>query len=147
MRVALFTDTYSPQINGVARTLARLSRHLSERGHSVALVTPRIERDDPPDEVAALHIQLPGWRLPFYPELRLARMLDGNSAARLSAFAPDLVHVATEFTLGWSGLQWAQQHDVPVVSSFHTDFPAYVGAYGAASLEAFTWRYLKGFHA
>jgi glycosyltransferase involved in cell wall biosynthesis len=147
MRVALFTDTYLPQINGVARTLARLSRHLSERGHALALITPRMERDDAPDSAATLHIRLPGWRLPFYPELRLGRMLDGNSADRLSAFAPDLVHVATEFTLGWSGLQWAQNNDVPVVSSFHTDFAAYAGAYGAAGLEAFAWRYLRSFHA
>jgi glycosyltransferase involved in cell wall biosynthesis len=88
-----------------------------------------------------------GWRLPFYPELRLPRPLHSAAGARLRAFAPDLVHVATEFTLGWSGLQWAQQHGIPVVSSFHTDFAAYVSAYGVSGLEAFTWRFLRTFHA
>jgi glycosyltransferase involved in cell wall biosynthesis len=147
MRIALFTDTYSPQVNGVARTLARLAGHLSERGHAVALITPADTRSDASDAFSTLHMRLPGIRLPFYPELRLVRPLNASESSRLRAFAPHIVHVATEFTLGWSGVQWAQQHDVPLVSSFHTDFAAYLTAYGGPGLEAVAWRFLRGFHA
>lgn len=146
MRIALFTDTYLPQINGVARTLARLTQHAAERGHAVAVISPHTGVE-PAADSAALHIQIPSVRFPFYPELRLARLIDRRSAAQIETFAPDVVHVATEFTLGWSGVSWANDHGIPMVSSFHTDFPAYLSSYGFGGLEPLAWSYLRGFHA
>lgn len=144
MRIALFTDTYKPQINGVARTLERLVDHASDRGHEVALVAPSAGPQAPGRN--ALEIRIAGFALPFYRELKLARMLSADEGRRLAAFAPDVVHVATEFTIGWSGLLWSQQRAVPVVSSFHTNFAAYVGAYGWPALERTTWNFLRAFH-
>jgi len=144
MRIALFTDTYAPQVNGVARTLQRLLRHCSAAGHEVALVTPQVSPDV--EDAAAMHIQLPALPLPFYPELSLARLLDGASARRIRAFAPDVIHCATEFTVGWSGAILAAQAQVPLLTSYHTNFAQYVGAYGFAALENAAWTYLRRFH-
>jgi glycosyltransferase involved in cell wall biosynthesis len=144
MRLALFTDTYPPQVNGVAKTLGRLVWHLRARGDSVALVTPRVPGAQPPD--VDLHLDPPSLAVPFYPELRLALPLVPAAAKRLRAFAPHVVHVATEFTLGWSGVNWAESNGVPLVSSFHTDFPAYLAGYGFGGLERRAWDYLRAFH-
>ena len=145
MRVALFTDTYWPQVNGVARTLERLVDHIAVRGGRVALISPRIGRRRA--RAPEIHIRLPGVRVPFYPELRMARPLVRRELAALEHFAPDIVHLATEFTVGWSGLRWAARHHVPVVSSFHTDFPAYLHGYGLGLLARPLWAYLRAFHA
>lgn len=143
MRIALFTDTYLPQVNGVSRTLARLVDHATARGHDVALVTPR-DRDR---DGRRAFLELASMRVPFYPELRLAVPMDPWSARRLDAYRPDVVHVATEFTTGWSGLTYARGKRVPVISSFHTDLPAYLTGYGFGGLEQAAWSWLRSFHA
>lgn len=145
MRIALFTDTFQPQINGVARTLARWLTWATAQGHQVAVISPSIPRRIRNDAVL-LHIELPSMAVPFYSELRLGVPLDPWNARRLHAFAPDLVHVATEFPVGRSGLTWAQNEQVPLVTSFHTDFAAYLAGYGLGGFEAHAWRYLRNFH-
>lgn len=145
MRIALFTDTFPPTVNGVARTLGRLVRHGVERGHQVAVISTRVSRD--PWEHATHHHQLPGVPMPVYPELQIARPLDRAGKRLLTAFHPDLAHVATESTVGWSGRRWARKRGVPLVSSFHTDFPAYLAGYGFGGLEKPVWRGLKAFHS
>lgn len=144
MRIALFADTFQPQINGVARTLARWLIWATAQGHQVAVVSPSIPRRT--RNHALLHIELPSIPVPFYNELRLGVPLDPWNARRLRRFAPDLVHVATEFPVGRSGLTWAQNEHVPLVTSFHTDFAAYLGGYGLGGFEAHAWRYLRNFH-
>lgn len=144
LRLALFSDTYVPQLNGAARTLRRLVHHLQARGGQVALVTPHVGASEP---CAALHLQLPGVPVPRYPELQLAHGLGAAGAARLRAFAPDLVHVATEFGVGWSGVRWARRHGVPLVSSLHTHFPTYAAHYGLGILRQPLWEYMRRFHA
>lgn len=165
LRIALFTDTYPPQVNGVSRTLARLARHGVEAGHSLLVVAPQavgngIGRVHAPDLatvrdpvagsdtwVGGPTIALPSLHVPFYPELRLGLPLSLGLSERLRSFAPELVHVATEFTVGWLGVRWALDRGVPLVSSFHTDFAAYLAAYGLSGLESPAWSYLRGFHA
>lgn len=145
MRIALFTDTYPQDVNGVARTLGMLVGHAAHHGHEVALVTPRVSAERA--EGSSLHRQLPGIPIPIYPELQLARGLDGEGRRRLREFAPQVVHVATESTVGFSGRTWAQRHGVPLITSFHTNFPAYLRGYGMGALEPLVWRYLRWFHA
>ena len=145
MKIALFTDTYLPTVNGVARTLGHLVSHARRRGHELALVSSRVSPEPAPD--TAFHHQLPGVPLPMYPELQLARPLDREGKNRLDDFGPDLVHVATEATVGWSGRAWAKRRGVPLVTSFHTDWPAYMAGYGFGGLETTAWRGLQTFHA
>lgn len=144
MRIALFAETFAPQVNGVARTLARLVAHLRLRGHEVALVTPRLAAHAAAD--TALHVQLPALPAPFYPEIRLGRSLDRASALRLATFAPDLVHVTGEAFVGWSGRRWALEQGVPLVTSFHTDIPTYLADYGFRVLEKQAWAFFRRLH-
>lgn len=144
MKIALFTDTYLPEVNGVARTLGRLVAHAAERGHQVGLVTPRVSRQ--PAAHAAFHHQLFGVPVPVYPELKLARPLDGAGRRVLEAFRPDLIHVATESTVGASGARWAIRSGIPLVTSFHTNFADYLAGYGLGWAEGWVWNHLRGFH-
>lgn len=144
VKIGLFTDTYPRDVNGVARTLGILVEHARARGHQVALVTPRVSPEPAPD--AEHHRQLPGIPVPMYPELQLARGMDRRGKRMLRAFAPDLVHVATESTVGLSGRLWAVRRGIPLVTSYHTNFPAYLHDYHMGALEPWIWRYLRWFH-
>lgn len=145
MRIALFTDTYPPTINGVARTLQRLVAHADASGHEVFLVTPKLEGGV--EDHAVYHHRLPGVVFPIYPELKVCRPLDRRGQALLKAFAPEIVHVATEGPIGRSGRRWAQRNEAPLVTSFHTNFPDYLSGYGLGMLKGTVWRTLRRFHA
>ena len=145
MRIALFTDQYAPQVSGLTLTLSRLVNRASELGHEVALISPRIGPTDAPG--TSLHLQLGGIPAPIYPEILMARPLDPQGARLLTEFQPDLVHVATEFIVGWSGVQWALRRGLPLVTSFHTNFPAFLSGYGMTPLNGLVWRYLRWLHA
>lgn len=144
MKIALITDTYADDVNGVARTLARLVEHAAGRGHEVALVTTRVSPG--PAEHAVVHCQMPGIPVPMYPELQLAAGIGRRGRRTLADFAPDIVHVATESSVGLSGRRWALRNRVPLVTSFHTNFPAYLHDYRLGLVEPLLWRYLRWFH-
>lgn len=145
MRIALFTDQYAPQVSGVTLTLSRLVERAAQLGHEVALVSPKVSPADAPG--TRLHIQLGGIPAPIYPEILMARPLDPPGARLLDEFRPDLAHVATEFIVGWSGVQWALRRGLPLVTSFHTNFPAFLSGYGMTPLHGLVWRYLRWLHA
>jgi glycosyltransferase involved in cell wall biosynthesis len=84
--------------------------------------------------------------LPFYKELHLPRPPFGRVHRAIAAFRPDIVHIATEATLGWSLLRYSLKRGVPVVSSFHTNFDQYSGHYGVGWAKGLIWRYLRWFH-
>lgn len=142
MRISLVTETYFPQINGVSRTLGQLVRVLEQSGDTVQLIHPDYRQ--PPHQP---HDHLvPSIRPPFYPELHLPRPPFGHVRRALDAFRPDLVHVATEATLGLAILNHARRRGIPVVSSFHTNFDQYAGHYRVGFVRAAVHRYLRWFH-
>ena len=147
LRVALVTDTFPPEINGVAMTLGRLADGLRERGHRLQLVRPRQAADDTAataDDFSETLVA--GMPLPRYPELRLG-LPAGRQLQRLwSADRPDIVHLATEGPLGWSALAAARRLGVPVSSAFHTNFDAYSRHYGLGWMKGLITRYLRRFH-
>lgn len=143
MRLALFTDTYLPQLNGVSRTLARLVGHLDRRGHEVFLISPEVGEAAPH---TTYHHRLGGVPVPVYPELLLTRFLDRKGKRLLEAFDPHVVHCATESTVGWSGRRWALKTGRPLVTSFHTNFPDYAREYGMGLLTPLAWSLLRRFH-
>jgi phosphatidylinositol alpha 1,6-mannosyltransferase len=142
VRLALFTDTYSPQVNGVARTLDRLATALRERGGEVLVFTT----DDPAAGADEQVVRIPGRAFPAYPQLRLSWPRQSAVVARLRAFAPTLVHSATEFGVGLAGRRAARALGVPFVSSYHTSFTAYAAHYGLGMLARPGWSYLRWFH-
>ncbi len=147
LRVCIVTETYPPEVNGVAMTIGHLVTGLLGRGHSVQLIRPRQGRHDLPRRDGALEVvPQPGIAIPFYRELRLGLPV-GHALARLwRQTIPDLVHVVTEGPLGRSALQAARRLKLPVSSSFHTNFHSYSRHYGVGVLALSIVAYLRRFH-
>ncbi len=146
LRISLVTETYFPQVNGVSRTLDQLVRHCSERGDRIQLLLPSYDQNSTP---LSAHVEKREWwslPLPFYREVVLPMVTVGMVERALSDFRPDLVHIATEGPLGWASLRAAKRMKVPIVSSYHTNFPQYLQTYNARFLEPICWRYLRWFH-
>ena len=143
MRIALVTDTCAPQVNGVSTVLRRMAAALIDARHAVALVGPEYPGEMPDEEDT---LRVPSMAFPPYPAIRLSLPAFGRVARFLDRFRPDLVHVATEGPLGLAGRRYARRRRVPLVTSYHTDFPRYCRHYGVPTLEPIVWRFLTWFH-
>lgn len=141
LRLAIVTETYPPEVNGVAATIACCVEGLRARQHQVQLVRPRQERGE-----ASRDVLLRGLPIPRYPHLKMG--LPATRALRRlwTLERPDLVHVVTEGPLGWSALQAARQLRLPVSSDFRTNFHAYGQHYGLGWLQRPLMAYLRKFH-
>lgn len=131
MRIAIATDAWLPQVNGVVRTLSATIVSLDQRGYDVELITP--ER--------FFTVPMPGYasiRLAVAPRFNVRRMLD--------TFRPDIVHVSTEGPIGWSARGWCVSREVPFTTAFHTRFPDYAAVRTGISAERF-WPIMRRFHA
>lgn len=147
LRIALVTETWPPEINGVAMTLKRNVDGLIERGHAVQLIRPRQTRDDSPHSAPGLEELLSrGLRLPRYEGLKLGLPARTRLARAWSRQRPDLVHVATEGPLGWTAVTAANKLRLPVTSDFHTHFDHYSAHYGVGWLRQPVAAYLRRFH-
>lgn len=143
--VALITETFAPEINGVANTLDRLVDGLRERGHRLQLVRPRQATDQ--ERKSDEHLILTrGWPLPGYAGLQWGQSARHKLLSRWRKNRPDVLYIATEGPLGWSALQAARRLKIPVVSGFHTNFQQYTGHYGAGVLTRLVTNYLRWFH-
>jgi len=142
LRLALFTDTYAPQVNGVARTLERLASVIVARGGSVRVFTAHDPEASAPGHVE----QFPSRSFWAYPQLRLAWPRQRQVRAALAEYAPTLVHAATEFGVGLAGRRAARELGIPFVSSYHTSFAAYAEHYGLGALARPGWRFMRWFH-
>lgn len=131
MRIAIVTDAWTPQVNGVVRSLQSLTVELWRLGHHVVVVEPSQFQTVP---------------LPGYSEIRLALRPDRRMAATLDAFSPEAIHIATEGPLGWSARRYCNQRLRPFTSAFHTLFPEYVRARYGVPL-ALGYGLLRRFHA
>lgn len=144
LRLLLVTETYPPELNGVAMTLSRLVRGLRERGHWVGLARPRQEQDR--IGAAADTWLLHGLPIPNYPGLRLGLPAYFRLCRLIREQRPDLVHVATEGPLGWSALWAAKSLGLPVSSGYHTHFDQYSGHYGLNWLMPVVSAWLDALH-
>ncbi len=147
LRIAVVTETYPPEVNGVAGTIARVVEGLRERGHELQLIRPR----QGPDDVARVQegfaeMLMRGLPIPRYPELKMGLPAKRALVRRWSFERPDVVHLATEGPLGWSALQAARHLRLPVVSEFRTNFHAYSQHYGVGWLRHPILAYLRKFH-
>ena len=147
MKLTIVTETFPPEINGVAMTFGHIARELGRRGHQVTVCHPR--RSDLSNGTAHPEfdqVPLPGMPIPGYPLLRLGLPAGGRLRRRWRADRPDLVHVVTEGPLGSSAVDAARELGVPVTSSFHTNFHAYTRHYGFAPLHRATLGWLRRVH-
>lgn len=144
MRIGIVSDTYTPQVNGVTTIVRRIVAALAQAGHEVGVVAPRYPAAERAHDPRELRIR----SLPFppYPAIRLS-WPDGPAMARFfDAREPEVVHVHTEGPLGVVARAYALRHGIPLVTSYHTDFPSYARHYGAGVLEPLVWRWLSWFH-
>jgi glycosyltransferase involved in cell wall biosynthesis len=148
MKIALVTETFPPEVNGVAMTLSRLVAGMRARGHSVEVVRPRqkVELATGVTDAGELDYVVPGVPIPFYSALRMGLPVTGALKKRWREQRPDVVHVATEGPLGLAALRAAHLCKLPVTSSFHTNFHQYGGHYGLTLGRDLALRYLRWFH-
>jgi glycosyltransferase involved in cell wall biosynthesis len=144
MRFAIVTETYPPEVNGVALTVQGLEQGLRALGHDVSLIRPRQPGDPQPGDDGAMLVA--GAGLPRYPGLRFGFPAGGRLMAQWRGQRPDAVYVATEGPLGWSAVRTAKRLGIPVATGFHTRFDDYVGRYGAAFLSPLVFAWLRRFH-
>jgi phosphatidylinositol alpha 1,6-mannosyltransferase len=141
MRIAFFTETFLPKIDGIVNTLCRLLEHLEAGGHSALLFAPQ----GGPEEYAGTPIiGLPGLRFPIYRELTLAA--PAILSKPLTFFAPHVVHVLNPVSLGVGGLAWARLNRVPAVASYHTDVPGFAEYWGLGWAGPILWSYFRTLH-
>jgi len=145
LRVAVVTETYPPEINGVARTVGLMVEALLERGHEVQLIRPRqgAERVSSVDRTLRL---VAGFPIPFYRHLQIGFARPRLLQKDWSQWRPDLVHVVTEGPLGWAAAIAAGRLGIPVCSDFHTNFHRYSRHYGFGMLSGAVARYLRSLH-
>lgn len=130
MKIALITDAWAPQTNGVARTLGVTVQQLRRLDHEVLVIEPG---------------PLPGIPLFTYPEIKLALLPGRRVHAMLDEFAPQAVHIATEGTIGAAARAWCIRHRFPFTTSYHTQYPEYVRARMPLPL-AFSYAVLRRYH-
>jgi glycosyltransferase involved in cell wall biosynthesis len=143
MRYAIVTETYPPEINGVALTVQGLELGLRARGHEVLLVRPRQQ-----DEVRAGSdtLLVRGAGLPRYPGLKFGFPATKSLLELWTTCPPDAIYVATEGPLGWSALRAARKLGIPAATGFHTRFDQYMRDYGMPFLESTALRWMRRFH-
>ena len=148
LRVGLVTETYPPEINGVALTLSRLVHALQARGHRVQLVRPRQGPDSSASAPAHSleQVLMRGLPIPNYPHLRMGLPAKKALVKLWTLHRPDLVHIATEGPLGWSALQAARKLRLPISTDFRTNFDAYSRHYRLGWLQKPIVAYLRKFH-
>ena len=146
LRIAVVTETYPPEINGVAMTICRMVDGL-RRHHVVELIRPRQHSGDSANDASGLHeVLMPGFPIPRYQGLRLGLPAKGRLLELWSRRRPDVVHLVTEGPLGWSALDAARKLGIPVSSDFHTNFHSYSQHYGFGWLQKPVAGYLRKLH-
>lgn len=144
MRIGLVSDTYTPQVNGVTTVVRRIVSLLRAHGHEALVVAPQYPgRATPPDP---RELRIPSLAFPLYPDIRMSLPPFRQVAELFDAAPPDVVHVHTEGALGLAGRRWAVRQGVPLVTTYHTNFPEYSRHYGVGFLEPVVWRWLHWFH-
>jgi glycosyltransferase involved in cell wall biosynthesis len=146
MRYAIVTETYPPEVNGVALTVQGLEQGLRARGHEVSLIRPRQANESADAQGSAHEFLVRGAPLPRYPGLRFGLPAMRKLVAEWQKSRPDALYVATEGPLGWSALRAARKLGIPASTGFHTRFDEYMRDYGAAFLAQTALRWMRRFH-
>ena len=147
LRVAVVTETYPPEINGVAITIARMVEGLRAREHEVQLIRPRQSSSD--NATVGPHFEEVlgrGVAIPRYDNLKMGLPAKQALTRLWSLIRPDIVHIVTEGPLGWSALAAALKLRIPCCSDFHTNFQSYSKHYGIGWLRKPISGYLRRFH-
>ena len=147
LRIAVVTETWPPEVNGVATSLARVVEGLARLGHTMQLVRPRQHAEDTGGtDTCRDEVLTPGMPLPGHANLRIGLPARRRLLREWSLWQPDVVHIATEGPLGWSALSAARFLGLPTSSDYRTNFHTYANHYGVGWLRAPAAAYLRRFH-
>ncbi|TKC19192.1 glycosyltransferase family 4 protein [Robertmurraya kyonggiensis] len=144
MKIAIFTDTFTPQVNGVARTFQRFVEYLDQNEIQYRLFVPDTKDEDPFTKQIFRFASLPFF---LYPECRLALPNVFHIKKELEQFQPDIIHIATPFNMGLTGLYYGKKLNIPIVGSYHTHFDHYLQYYDLQFLSKWLWKYMNWFHS
>ena len=142
MRIALFTETFLPKVDGIVTRLKHTVEHLQRNGDQVLIFSPQGGLRE--YKGAKIH-GVSGIPLPLYPELKLA-LPRPSVGLVLERFKPDVIHVVNPAVLGLGGIYYAKKWEIPLVASYHTHLPQYLPHYGLGALEGLLWELLKLAH-
>ena len=142
MRIALFTETFLPKVDGIVTRLRHTVDHLQRNGNQVLVIAPD---GGITEHKGAKVYGVSGFPLPLYPELKMALPRPSIGYA-LEDFQPDIIHVVNPAVLGLSGIFYSKILNIPLVASYHTHLPQYLQHYGLGMLEGVLWELLKGAH-
>jgi len=143
MKIAIFTDTFTPQVNGVTKTLNKLKEYMDLNGIEYKFFVPA--EGDPSNTQRTISFY--SIRFHLYPECKIALPRYGEVKSVLDNFKPDLIHIVTPFSVGLMGLKYGRENRIPIVSSYHTNFVEYFKYYKLQFLEGFYWKYFNWFHS
>ena len=147
LRLAIVTETYPPEVNGVALSLARFVEGLQALNHEIQLIRPRQSGDGQFTLAEGVEeVLTQGFPIPNYPNLKLGLPAKRRLVAQWTTRRPDVVHIVTEGPLGWSALEAARKLRIPVSSDFRTNFHTYSQHYGMGWLKRPIVGYLRKFH-
>lgn len=143
MNIAIFTDTFAPDVNGVAKTLKHYTAFLKKNGMKHRIFAPKATKGIKDSEYLLSSNSFP---LLFYPESRIALPKMTSIKKELLDFNPDIIHVATPFSMGLVGRYYSKKLNIPIVGSYHTDFDKYLEHYHLQFLTNLLWKYSTWFH-
>lgn len=146
MKVAIVSESFLPQTNGVVNSVLRVIEHLVSRGDQVLVICPDAREDVPTEVLGAQVRSVSSWSLPGYADVRVSTGRSAPVEALLRDFEPDVVHLASPFVLGWRATLAARTLDLPVVAVYQTDVPQYAERYGMAWATRRLWRRVTDIH-
>jgi len=141
MKIALFSDTFNPQINGVSNTLNKLIRYFENNNVEYKVFVPKYD-----DSIDLRTERFYSLKFFLYPECRLAIPNLFRISRILSDFKPDIIHLMTEFNMGFTGLYYGKKYNIPSISNYTTNFSQYANYYKLDFLKQHIWNYMKWFH-
>jgi phosphatidylinositol alpha 1,6-mannosyltransferase len=130
MKVAIVTESFLPQTNGVVHSVLRVLDHLAERGIEAKVIAPHDPAGQPAEVAGAEIVGIPSWAFPGYPDVRVATGRNEHVEQTLASFQPDVVHLASPYVLGWRGVRAANALGIPTVAVYQTDVPSFAVRYG-----------------
>lgn len=146
VRVAIITESFLPQVNGVTNSVLRVLEHLRRHGHEAIVLVPG-DAATPHEYAGYPVIPLASLHWPGYQDVRVSTSPQWTMERYLSEFEPDVVHLASPFMVGYKGALAAATLGIPSVAIYQTDIPSYAGRYGLGGLEFYGWYRMRQIHS